>query len=73
MPKVNNISQAQRHSQNYLHHSTLVVDEQGNIYASCDVEKVCDMLMGKEIIHYVINGNKEVTAAPKKATKKKAK
>ena len=50
--------QAKRHASKYLKHNTLVVGENGDIHANCNVDDVCKQHEDQNEKFFIINGER---------------
>ncbi len=58
MARVNNIHQAEHIAADYLKHRSLVVSETGDIFANCDVDKICDVLENEKLNFFILKGDR---------------
>ena len=58
---INTLEQAKHYASKQLNHLSLVVSEKGNIYASCDVEKVCSDLEENNEAFFIVKGERKTT------------
>lgn len=59
------LQQAEHHAINYIQHSTLVVGENGDISADCDVDETCKVHEGKGEAFFIVKGERKVKEVKK--------
>ena len=59
-------AQAKHAAKDYLHCSTLVVGENGDIHANCNIDEICTEHEKKEEKFFILKGERIVKKAPAK-------
>lgn len=67
--KIKTLQQAEHHAINYLQHSTVVVGENGDISADCDVDETCKVHEGKSENFFIVRGERKVKEVKKAKAK----
>lgn len=68
--KINNLHQAKNCAIQYLKHDTIVVTEDGDIHASCDIDNVVSDLKKEKKNYFIVKGElKSETTKDKKVKK----